>query len=237
MPITLSPGEARELNVELTAYYPYPIWHIADQKTAVAWNASRLTVARPNNVLAGDLLVALVSTDFSHILNAPSGFRLIRMEAYDPTFPEIVHNPASYSYYKIATGAEPSSYTFSVPPVEHTADTLNSGFVLMGRVTGFDPVSPIGNQSGTHETTWVESITIPGVTASTDHSLLIAFTSHFWNVTNLVIPAGMYGLSIVQRSGRAQQNLLGGGSTGTRRFSWSTAHRASAQMFDIRPEY
>jgi len=65
-----------------------------------------ITLAAPANIASGDLLIAQIVTEVSAIPSAPGGWTRINT-AGDGT------NVALSFYYKIATGSEPSSYTFS----------------------------------------------------------------------------------------------------------------------------
>src|SRR5258706_10987210 len=37
-----------------------------------------ITVAKPNNIRSGDILVAMIGSDYAHVASTPSGWKLIR---------------------------------------------------------------------------------------------------------------------------------------------------------------
>lgn len=109
---------------------PHPDWHAADQKSVLGSTTSE-TVAAPDNLSEGDLLVAMwmlrqenpSAGDFT----VPSGWELRRSRLTgDASSPNVA------IWTKVATAAEPADYTFSY------TGTATENALVIGRVSGFD---------------------------------------------------------------------------------------------------
>jgi len=128
-------------------------------------NSYTLTVDRPTGVEAGDLLVAMVSSDGDNItLGAPGGFvDLGNVTGYNRT---------ARVWYKVATNAEPATYTF-------TSSSGNAYRVAMARVTGAPSSNPIAAPlawNGANGST--TSLSVPQRTAPTGGALQLALVSY-----------------------------------------------------------
>jgi uncharacterized repeat protein (TIGR01451 family) len=222
-----------------------PVWHTADQKTA-SGSGTSLSVARPDNVAAGDLIILVLTQQRSPSTTAigfstPTGFSLIRDE----------HGTGSNSrvevtaFYKIATGSEPANYTSTITQFTN----IPQWKAIATRVTGHDPNSPIGSSNGTNSgSNSVTSLTIPGITTSTSNSLLVAARSVRLSVSGENTPTGMSlewtanGTGSVDGSDNApafrgaSQTISIAGATGSRQFTWTGSARAAGLMFAVNPD-
>lgn len=75
---------------------------------ATAGSATTLTVTKPTGTVAGEFLTTAVTTAGGYTLNTLSGWTLLGTSTGTGTGVEL------WVYYKIATGSEPSSYTWTV---------------------------------------------------------------------------------------------------------------------------
>lgn len=223
-----------------------PVWDTAGQKTASAGNSTSLSVDRPDNVAAGDLIILVftqqrsAATDTSGF-TTPSGFSQI-VSSHDTTS---TATPETVAFYKIATVSEPATYTSTV--TNHGSNP--NWAAVAARVTGHDPDTPIGpfSESNSGETS-VETLGIPGVTPTVSSSLLVAARTVRRAVTVGTDPTDMVNAwdlagnggndNNVSRPGfrGATQQLTDASPTGVKTFGWTGAARAAGLMFVINPD-
>lgn len=116
---------------------------------------SELTITTPSEAVAGDLLLAAVYVRDKPDVTAPSGWTFIR------------HNGRGRLYYRVATGTEKSSYTWTL------SKSVNAGgSILVYR--GVDPISPIDASSGKRHPNESTSIDAPSVTTSKSGDTIVA---------------------------------------------------------------
>ena len=71
-----------------------------------------VTVAAPTAIASGNLLIAFTTSDGASTFSAPSGWTLYEL------IPAVSNSPSFTIFWKIATGSEPSTYSFVASPVE-----------------------------------------------------------------------------------------------------------------------
>ncbi len=114
---------------------------------------------RPAGTVAGDLLIAIMTTDGGGgLLTAPTGWTAITNN--------IGSGHTSRSWYKIAGTSEPASYTFTV----NSWASMTIGIL---RISGHAPANPI-NVSGTNTGTSM-SPTAPSVTTTVNDALILRY--------------------------------------------------------------
>jgi hypothetical protein len=209
-------------------------WHAAD-RTVMSGSGSSITATRPTNIAAGDLIVVVVQArDGGTITPVSTGFTLVRHES------GTVANDRSITaiWVKIATASEPASYSFT-----RTAGNARDWRVVAGRVTGHDPVAPVGASSGVSAVA-TNSITIPSITTSKANALLVSVltVARETNASNIVHPPGMTaawtitgGTNLPASAGSLEVRATAG-STGTRQYSWTGSDGSTAVMFEILPK-
>ncbi len=81
-------------------------------------NKDLVTVTKPSGSQAGDVLVAVIGSDYGSVVEVPSGWQLIekRVRVLKKSSGDLKDSEdlAVQSYYKVATGSEPASYTFKL---------------------------------------------------------------------------------------------------------------------------
>lgn len=201
------------------------IWHQEDQKVGSNSGSSTMTVARPNNVSAGDLIIVTIHVNDNNLNISGSGFTLIRNTTHSS------YTATVASLYKIATGSEPASYSFNV-----SGGSVDSNDrIYATRVTGHDPSTPIGNSSSnavanlTYPAEGYMSYTIPSINTTVANSMLVstlaidiigATTEDVEFINSPIGTKTMY-YNDVETSARAAIQQIGGvGATGTKTFSW-----------------
>lgn len=221
-----------------------PVLHTSGQKTA-SGTGNSLSVAKPDNVSEGDLIVLIFSHQRSPAtatssFSTPSGFTLIRSE-HDASASNRVEVAA---FYKIATSNEPSTYTSTVTTFTNTPQWK----AYAVRVTGFNPFAPIATHTGVNSgANSVNSGDISGINTTDDNSLIIAAASVRLNVSAESTPLSMILAYSQNGSGTADgsdnapslrvayQHLPDAGSTGNKVYTWVGAARAAGLMFGINP--
>ena len=226
-----------------------PEWHTTGQKTA-SGSGTALSVARPDNVSEGDLIILTFTQQRSAAsagssFTTPAGFTLIRSEQATGTTsaPEVV------SFYKIATASEPTAYTSTVTNHGSTPNWK----AVASRVTGHDPANPISTTStGVNTGTDTEnSITLPSLGTDGNNSLLVAARAVRRSISSETQPTGMQVVASENGSGNHQnadgnapalavatQAIPAQGATGSRQFAWGGnpqqgRARAAGLMFAI----
>ena len=124
---------------------------------------SGLTINRPVNTAAGDVMIASVAVRPSTIAIAPpAGWTLVRQVSQP--------NPNSSrlaTYYRVAGASEPASYTFTFSGGAHTG--------AVGGIAGFsgvDTTAPIDNENGAGTPSGTAH-TAPGVTTTQPDGMLV----------------------------------------------------------------
>lgn len=224
---------------------PAPIWHTNGQKTN-ARTGTAVSIDRPDNVAAGDMII-LIFTQTKASTNvatsgftAPSGFTLIRTEhaTGSESRPEIV------AFYKIAGSSEPTTY-------ESTATNFNRSPLwkaLAVRVTGQDSEQPIASVSGANSgSSSVSTLTLPSLATTNNNSLLVNAMAVRRSISGVGVPADMTLQWLTNGTGNsdssnnapalfgATQVIASTGSIGTRASTWTGEAQATGLMFAINP--
>ncbi len=225
-----------------------PVWHTADQKTA-SGSGTTLTVARPDNVAAGDLILLIFTQQRSSAsevsgFSVPTGFTLIRNEQSEAS----TERPEVVAFYKIAGPAEPTQYTSTVT----NFGSVPNWKAIAGRVTGHDPWEPIGRTGGANSVAnSVATLTVPQPPGVIYDSLLVAARTVRRSVSGENTPTGMTLEWSENGTGTADANtnapafrvatqaIAAPGVAGTRQFTWTGTARAAGLAFMVnryRPE-
>lgn len=200
----------------------YPIYHIADQKTASGTGTS-VVINRPDNVVADNLLIVLIHNEKGSV-TPPAGFTLIRTETGWST--------QESAFYRIAGSSEPASYTFTLGSSELFE-------AVAGRVTGHHLTTTIDQHSGANTGgSSVTSITVPEIIATNPRTLLISIMGSIASQSSITVPGGMSSLYENLSSGHAtgagaEEDIANAGATGNRTWTTGDSLQLSALMFNI----
>lgn len=124
-------------------------------------NGTSITIERPQDCQAGDLLLAVLSTDTgTQTWTLPSGWNLIF---------SYTNNTNLAMAWKIATGSEPTSYTFSYS----VAETSNGSILVIRDV---DTTKPIASYNRVNFTSARQAM--PTATVPQANSLIIYAATH-----------------------------------------------------------
>jgi type II secretory pathway pseudopilin PulG len=158
-----------------------------------ASETTSLDVSRPT-VVAGNLLIAAVATDgdTSSSIAAPSGWTLINRGSYNSAV-------TLGAWYKIATGTEPSSYTFS-----WTGNQQSYGWIM--RFTGHNASSPINASSATGGSSLTP--TSPAVTTTVNNCMILRLGAFDDSDVNIDSPGLSGHTAITMDSSSAQVGLV-----------------------------
>lgn len=100
--------------------------------------STTLTITRPSGTNQDDLLLATVSGAGGDTISAPNGWTLVA----DTTAP--TGGLRALTYLKVATGSEPSSYTFSSP----AARSSSGGILTLRGVNTVVPLDDVATDTG-----------------------------------------------------------------------------------------
>lgn len=181
-----------------------------------------LAIDVPANVQEGDLLLAVLHS--AHRSFSSSGWTVISNETDGS-------NVSVTTLFRLATGSEPSSYTF----------TANSDAHIIGSISAYrnvDPDNPIGTDTGATGTS--TSITAPEV--STAHAgawIVYAATNRHSSTPEISNPSGMTerdqdSLAIF-RGIVADEEIASAGPTGSRTATVSSSDFWAAQLVELQP--
>lgn len=133
-----------------------------------------ITVSKPNNTRPGDILVAMVGSDYAHVDSAPAGWRLIRQDVKNTGH---IDDLALQSYYKIVTPNEDESYTWNLETGRK--DTPSEGQPLIAvdlyAFRGVDQNNPIFSSGMNGETEDPQAIECPSINGIAGGMLLCAY--------------------------------------------------------------
>lgn len=177
----------------------------SDFTVAANTGSTTIAVTKPANVVAGDLLIAMHRATTGAPTNSTG-------------WTEIGSSTVSKLYYKIADGSEASSYTFNA----------SSGFgnnrVVLFRVTGADPTTPIAGTPSHKQTGSSTSPTSDTTTASQGDTLLVCILGTSSSATpTATVPSGMTqkinDVGFVTNA--VAQLVVGSGATGSKTWTLS----------------
>ncbi|NDD83897.1 hypothetical protein EBZ38_06430 [bacterium] len=187
-----------------------------------------LTFDKPSGTTQGDLMFCnvLLETD-TVTVTPPSGWTKYSSEY---RFGATGQRQTYQSFYKIAGGSEPTTYTFS-----HSAGSglFESPICVRIGLNTFDPdvvVDANNNSQGVSTTTRTNS----GVTTSVYNCTLLLF-SVSWNSTPSSTPSGMSTIAVWDGSHSDHfQEGVAKGATGTKSLTQSTSNDYGMQLFAIK---
>ncbi len=135
--------------------------------TTAATYGSRLALSRPATTGSRDVLIASVYARLagSSTITPPSGWTLIRRDSSASGYSSLTQA----LYYKVATSAEPSAYTWSVGSQASAAGAIMD-------FKGIDTTSPVDSHSGAF-TPRSTSFVAPSVTTTAKNDTVVGFFS------------------------------------------------------------
>ena len=126
-------------------------------------------IPAPAGVQPGDVLIATVDSRGKPDITAPAGWTLIRFDANANT-------QRKATFFKVATGSEPASYTFTLSRTESA-----SGAILA--YIGVDTTNPIDvHDVNIEQGNRTNQLVAPSVTTSLDGAMIITLTGAARNV-------------------------------------------------------
>lgn len=144
--------------------------------TASAGLTNSFTMTPPAGIVSGDLLLAQITASRSATITAtPSGWISIRED-------DSSASDKMADYYKIATGSEPSNYTWSF---------ADNGYISGGIAdyVGVDPVNPINTSSGRVNSN-TNTVIFPSITTTAANTQLVLLVGIVGNTIVVSTPSG-----------------------------------------------
>ena len=190
-----------------------------------------LTIARPTDAVAGDVLLAGMTWENEHTTAnpvAPSGWTLVQRNGDNAL--------GQFVYFRVATASEPSSYTW-------TGRLTNAAGAIVA-FTGVDTTAPVNASAGQVNSTNGQ-ITTPSVTTTRANVRLVGIFGTLSTVT-MSAAAGMsviwHGSSSGTGSSGVQVTNMGAdevwatpGATGSRTATATGANRTVGQLIALQP--
>lgn len=135
---------------------------------ATASAATNHTIDKPPGTVSGDLLIACMQYQNNGFITAspPAGWTGLGSET--------TNSSGHYVWWKLAGGAEPSTYTFTI-------SSSNPATITIARYTGTDQTTPI-NASAHQLVATTTTVAAPTITPTTNGCLLVQISS-LWNGT------------------------------------------------------
>lgn len=169
------------------------IEYVSDSSAGNSTNLSTLTISRPAGVQSGDLLLAQISWRGNRSLNVvPTGWTLRQFQVNGNVIRQAV-------YSKLATGSEPTSYTW-----QFSSSGRNAGGISVWR--GVDSSDPIISSAG--NSAFSSTLIAPSVTVSETNTVAVALFANAYgnssvntnaalsNLYSLATTAGTNGLAV-----------------------------------------
>lgn len=141
-----------------------PVYQLADTQTNTSANGT-MVLNKPTNLATGDLMVvqvgaASISGSWSTI---PSGWTTIAN-----SLNMSANNPSGGIFSKVATGSEPSTYTFV-----HSSNQRSVG--VASRISGGDPTTPIDSFNSSVNNGNSTTIAMGTISPTTNNNLIMVF--------------------------------------------------------------
>nr|MBA2645451.1 fibronectin type III domain-containing protein [Pyrinomonadaceae bacterium] len=180
--------------------------------------ASTIVINTPAGVVAGDVMLAVISVRATPTITAPQGWTPIRDDANGNAMRQA-------SYFRVAGSSEPASHTWTFS----AAQTATGGIAAYSGVDNTNPVDASGGQTNASST----ALTAPSIITTIDNALVVGLYGIATN-PNITPPAGMIEQAERMASGKVKITTeiadgiqFAAGPTGART---ATADKAAANV-------
>jgi hypothetical protein len=217
------------ISITVTASQPAQITFRSASSGANNGSATTVVIPAPSGVLSGDVMIASVAARGNPNFTAPAGWTLIRLDINGFTLRQAL-------YWKVATGSEPPSYTWTLSNSQAAA----GGIVAY---SGVDTTNPIDVHSGAFSPSGATSSAVaPSVTTTVNGAMIVGFFGVARN-TGVTPPAGMTErFDVVANGGTYPQAVesadvlqAAAGATGDKIATYSGTAQNVAQLLALRP--
>ena len=171
-----------------------------------------LTVGRPQGVVAGDVLLAIVSSDYAHAGPVPTGWTLVRQDL------KAREDLAVQSYFRVASAKEPASYTWTLVSSLYPASKGLAAATMMA-FRNVDTAQPVFSSAVRAETPDRTKLECPSAESPVGGMLVCGWVLD--DPDSITAPAGMAQVSNFtyrhdDTAAAAYQEQATGGPTGLR---------------------
>ncbi|HMD27737.1 MAG TPA: glycosyl hydrolase family 28-related protein, partial [Steroidobacteraceae bacterium] len=130
--------------------------------TAIGQPAANMTLNKPSTVVSGNTMIMAYYAQSASAPTPPPGWTLIRSDS--------CAGGALGSYYKVADGREPSSYTWTSPTAYYAAALIDVGVTAADPVDKISPTTcgPTPSVSGLTTTNQAENVVIFGAAVNSN---------------------------------------------------------------------
>jgi PKD repeat protein len=214
-------GASSPASRTITVTNPPPTIKRASVSTLVTSTAvGRRTIAKPSGTAAGDVLVSCLTLTSGSVTAAPAGWA---------RFAAVIGatRPKVYGYYKVATGSEPASYSWTTSSV-----TGSAGIARYSGARGLDGAATTAWSNAT-----VTTATVPGVTTTTTNVMLVGCMGTNSASTGITAPSGLaQAWELGVRASELDDGLQPApGATGAKTWTFGTGRAWAGWVVGLRP--
>lgn len=178
------------------------------------------TIAKPSGTAAGDVLVSCLTLTSGSVTAAPAGWtRFVAVTG--------AASPKVYGYYKVATGSEPTSYSWTTSSV--------TGSAGIARYSGARVLDVAATQAWSNTT--ASTATVPGVKATKPNVMLVGCMGTNSASTGITAPSGLAQASeLGVRASELDDGLQpAAGAAGAKTWTFSTPRAWAGWVVGLRP--
>ncbi len=186
-----------------------------------------IKVKRPKNVQAGDIMIAMIGSDYAHAKKAPSGWNLIRQDVKNEGHKDDL---AMQTYYKIATANEEGSYKWKMKTKRKDTPSKHQPLIAVDLYVfrGVDQNNPIVSSGAHGETEDPRAIECPSVKGVEGGMLICGYIGD--DPGSITAPESMKQTSNFEIGGGdsyaiAYEKLNSGKDTGNRVATWNNSEK------------
>ena len=185
-------------------------------------SGTSLAVPKPAGVVSGDVMVAIVAVRSNPTITVPAGWTLAQLTSNGTTIRQA-------TYWKVATGSEPASTTFTYNQSRASSGAINA-------YSGVNTANPVDLFSGGTATS--TSISAPSITTGFNKDMIIGGFS-IANSSAIAPPAGMTERSELASGSNiklevAESVLTSAGATGVRTATAGSSGANVGQLLALR---
>lgn len=194
-----------------------------------------ITVEAPAGVKSGDVMVAMIGSDYAHVNAAPQGWNLIRQDVKNEGH---LDDLALQSYFKIVTNQEEGNYTWKLMTLRKDTPSSHQPliFVDLYAFSGVDSSNPILSDDASAENPDSNAIECPSVNGVEGGMLLCSFVGD--DPGSLTLPGSMNQTSNTEVGGgegdvyaAGLEELTSDGNTGSRIAVWNNPSNKNGSDF------
>jgi hypothetical protein len=186
-----------------------------------------ITVEKPTDLQPGDILVAMIGSDYAHVDEPASGWTLIRQDVKNKGHKDDL---ALQSYYKIVTAEEEASYTWNLVTKRKDTPSKHQPLIAVDvyAFRGVDQNNPIFSSDAHGESENPEAIKCPSVKGMNGGMLLCSYMGDdpgTIEAPNSMTQTSNFEIAASDSYAAAYELLTSDDKTGSRTAVWNNPER------------